>query len=89
MTKVYNVYYKGGYIGYAAVHKDLSPEAIKMFLAKRFTRRKMYPKYADVVDNLTVAEKVEIPYGLILFQRMVFNEHELGDDLSLAGSWYE
>ena len=74
---IFNVYYKGGYIGYIVTHPIFNSEIMRSFMIE------------DLADQLKcnanllkIEPKDQLPNSI--FVRQVFNDHELGDDRSLV-----
>ena len=87
--KVFNVYYKNGYIGYVLVpdSRVYQEEGIYIqWLAYHFNGNSGQGLYEEIKANLTIEPKKnpERSVHAMFFKRMIFNDHELGDEFSFA-----
>lgn len=93
--KIYNVYYKGGYIGYVLVPDHYAvpfadEPAIIRWLALKFgqsAKKHMRPDSEIKAEEIKPYLTIELKEGNVnnmFFKRQVFNDSELGDDFSFA-----
>lgn len=81
---IFNVLYKGGYIGYILVPSYSTKEDIIRWLAWNFNKKNKNPEQqVEIAKHLTLESKKSFPSNYF-FKRMVFNDHELGDEFSFA-----